>query len=160
MFFPAAYSLWVFKGWRVLKCSLYKFSHNLRASQRDTFPGLPLGLGANDRNSGAFAASYQSGLVGPMGELLLSHNIHFPLKPPAATLWLCLPTNTALDRIWADHLEAGISLFHELWWSSGHPTLLFRCIPWYPAFTTTLQLPRHNAANCFVGCTFTSCLFS
>lgn len=64
----------------------YKFSHNLRASQKDTFPGLSLGLGANDRNSSVIATSYRSGLVGPMGELLPSHNIHFPLKPSAATV--------------------------------------------------------------------------
>lgn len=48
-----------------------------------------------------------------MGELLSSHNIHFLLSHPAAVVWY-LPVNAALDRIWADHYEAGKSLFHKL----------------------------------------------
>lgn len=75
---------------------------------------------------------YRSGLVSPMGELLWSHNIYFLPSHPAAVVWWCPPTDSALDRIWAAHCEAGRSLFNGLW----STTLLSRYLPWYPASTT------------------------
>lgn len=75
---------------------------------------------------------YRSGLVSPMGELLWSHNIYFLPSHPAAVVWWCPPTNSALDRIWTAHCEAGRSLFNGLW----STTLLSRYLPRYPASTT------------------------
>ena len=79
------------------------------------FPPLPLDLGADTGNRCVNYHWLQKWLGGTYGGATVKPQHPFFLNHTATMVWWRLPTNAALDRIWADHHEAGRSLFHELW---------------------------------------------